>query len=158
MSLITVELLIALAEIQFARRRCWPTQLSFTEYVSLHRICRQLSIAICSQDFNSGGRPRYPYRHPIIQKVVNITWFQNMDDIGIIFYEHFNPIPFEVIALVLTVVRSKLRALTLDFDGLYTLSSDRVLHRRVVHWNIQRVQLERSGLQNQLRLASQLAS
>jgi hypothetical protein len=111
-----------------------------------------------SQDFNSGGRPRYPYRHPIIQKVVNITWFQNEDDIGVIFHDYFAPIPFEAIALVLTVVRSKLRALILDCDGLYTLSSDRELHRRVDHWHIQRVQLERSGLQNQLRFASQLAS
>jgi Domain of unknown function (DUF6532) len=64
----------------------------------------------------------------MIQKVVNIMWFENEDDIGVIFHDYFAPIPFEAIALVLTVVRSKLRALTLDLDGLYTLSSDRALH------------------------------
>jgi len=85
-------------------------------------------------------------------------WFQNKDDIGIIFYDYFAPIPPEAIALVLTVVRSKHRALTLDFDGLYTLSSDRVLHRRVVYWHIQRVRLERSAIQSQLPFASKLAS
>ena len=33
-------------------------------------------------------------------------WFQDQDDIGIIFYDYFAPIPFEAIALVLTMVRS----------------------------------------------------
>ena len=66
-------------------------------------------------------------------------WFQSVDDIGIIFHEYFAPIPFEAIALVLTVVRSKLPALTLDIDELYMLSPDRVLHRRMVYWNMQRV-------------------
>jgi hypothetical protein len=83
------------------------------------------------QDLNFGGRPHYPYRHPIIQRVINITWFQNKDDDGIVFHEYFAPIPFEVIALVLTVVRMESTRLTLDADGLYS-SSDRVLHRRVV--------------------------
>jgi hypothetical protein len=55
-------------------------------------------------DLNFGGRPHYPYRHPIIQRVINITWFQNKDDDGIVFHEYFAPIPFEVIALVLTVI------------------------------------------------------
>ena len=50
-------------------------------------------------------------------------WLQNKDDIGILFHEYFSSIPFAAIAL--------------DFDGLYTLSSDRVLHRRVVYWHIQ---------------------
>ena len=85
-------------------------------------------------------------------------WFQNKDDIGLIFYGYFAPIPLAAIALVLTVVSSNLRAFTLDFDVLYTLSSDRVLHRRVVDWNVHRVQMERSALQNQLPFASQLSS
>jgi len=50
------------------------------------------------------GPPHGLYRHPIIQKVVNITWFQNKDDVGIIFHQYFAPIPFEAIALVLTVI------------------------------------------------------
>ncbi|KAI0274555.1 hypothetical protein BGY98DRAFT_992531 [Russula aff. rugulosa BPL654] len=50
------------------------------------------------RDFNAGGHPRYPYRHPIIQKVVNITWFQNEDDIGLSFMitshpSHSKPLP-----------------------------------------------------------------
>lgn len=55
-------------------------------------------------------------------------WFPNTFDIGIRYSEYFAPIPFETIALVLTVVRSQLRLPTLYFDGLYT-SSGRVLHR-----------------------------
>ena len=54
---------------------------------------------------NFGGRPHYPYRHPIIQEVINIMWFRNKDDDGIVFREYFVPIPIEVIGLVLTVVR-----------------------------------------------------
>jgi hypothetical protein len=57
------------------------------------------------QDFNFGGRPNYPYRHPIIQNVINITWFNHKDDGGIVFHEYFTPIPIETIALALTVVR-----------------------------------------------------
>lgn len=58
-----------------------------------------------SQDFNFGDLPRHPYRHPIIQKIINITWFKNQDDIGVVFHEFFNPIPFRIIALAATVVR-----------------------------------------------------
>jgi len=56
------------------------------------------------RDFNFGERPRYPYRHPIIQKIINITWFENQDDIGIVFHENFDPIPFEVISLAVTAI------------------------------------------------------
>jgi len=51
-----------------------------------------------------GYRPRYPYRHPIIQTVVNILWFQDKDDVGVVFHEYFDPIPLKVIALVAAVV------------------------------------------------------
>ena len=62
-----------------------------------------------SQEPNIGGPedPHHPYRHPIIQKVINITWFKNKDDDGILFYDYFSPIPIEVIALALTAVRIK---------------------------------------------------
>ncbi|KAH9984984.1 hypothetical protein BJV77DRAFT_1071665 [Russula vinacea] len=56
------------------------------------------------RDNLGSGRLRYPYRHPIIQKVINITWFQNKDDDGIVFHDYFTPIPIEVIAIVLTVI------------------------------------------------------
>jgi len=64
--------------------------------------------AFIYQDFNSGKRPRYPYRHSIIQKSVNNTWFRNKHDIGIVFHEYFKPIPFEAIALVLTVIECRI--------------------------------------------------
>ncbi|KAH9984999.1 hypothetical protein BJV77DRAFT_1034682 [Russula vinacea] len=56
------------------------------------------------RDLNFGGSPQYPYRHPIIQKVVNLTWFQNKDDVGIAFYDYFEPIPIEAITIALTVI------------------------------------------------------
>ncbi|KAF8471404.1 hypothetical protein DFH94DRAFT_201400 [Russula ochroleuca] len=56
------------------------------------------------RDLNFGGRPQYPYRHPIIQTVINLTWFQNKDDDGILFYNYFEPIPTEAITVALTVI------------------------------------------------------
>ncbi|KAI0274561.1 hypothetical protein BGY98DRAFT_920581 [Russula aff. rugulosa BPL654] len=87
-----------------ARRRCWPRQLSFTEYVSWHRICGQPSTDKWFTGFQLWRAPTLSISTPIIQKAVNITWFQNKNDIGIILHEHFNPIPFEVIALAVTVI------------------------------------------------------
>jgi Domain of unknown function (DUF6532) len=52
-----------------------------------------------------GGSPHYPYRNSIIQRVVNLTWFEDKEDDGVVFYEYFAPIPFEAIAFVLMVVR-----------------------------------------------------
>ncbi|KAI9509443.1 hypothetical protein F5148DRAFT_1187393 [Russula earlei] len=52
-----------------------------------------------------GGRPRHPYRHPIIQQAINITWFQDKDSDGIVFSKHFSPIPIEAIALALAVIQ-----------------------------------------------------
>ncbi|TFY56690.1 hypothetical protein EVJ58_g7483 [Rhodofomes roseus] len=46
------------------------------------------------------------YRHPIIQKAINITWFMNRSDEGILYNRFFGPaIPIETIALVLTAVQ-----------------------------------------------------
>ena len=45
------------------------------------------------------------YQHPIIQKAVNVMWFQNKRDEGIHFTDMFKPIPIAAIALVLTAVR-----------------------------------------------------
>jgi len=57
------------------------------------------------RELNIGtGNPHHPYRHPIIQRVINITWFKNKDDDGILFYDYFSPIPIEVITLALTVI------------------------------------------------------
>lgn len=56
------------------------------------------------RDPNVGGTPRYPYRHPIIQKAINMMWFQSKDGDGIVFHEYFTTIPIEAIALVLTAI------------------------------------------------------
>ena len=60
-------------------------------------------ISVRSQEQNSGN-PLHQYRHPIIQKAINILWFKNKDDDGMIFLEHFSPIPIPAVALVLTLV------------------------------------------------------
>jgi len=58
--------------------------------------------------------PHHPYQHPIIQKAINMTWFQNKDGDGVVFHEYFMPIPVQAIALVLTVVRMDLHSINLD--------------------------------------------
>ncbi|KAI9509440.1 hypothetical protein F5148DRAFT_753521 [Russula earlei] len=62
----------------------------------------QMTFIYCEPIF--GRTPRYPYCHPIIQKAINITWFQNKNADGIIFHEHFNPISIQTVALALTVI------------------------------------------------------
>ena len=44
------------------------------------------------------------YQHPIIQKSINVMWFQNKWDEGVRFTGMFKPIPIPAIALVLTAV------------------------------------------------------
>jgi hypothetical protein len=44
------------------------------------------------------------YQNPIIQKAVNLMWFQNKRDEGILYRDMFKPIPIPEIALVLTAV------------------------------------------------------
>ena len=44
------------------------------------------------------------YQHPIIQKAINIMWFQNKRDEGVQFTNMFKPIPIPTIALALTAV------------------------------------------------------
>ena len=50
------------------------------------------------------GYHLHQYRHPIIQKAINTLWFKNEDDDGMLFREHFSPIPTPAVALVLTMV------------------------------------------------------
>ncbi|KAI0288503.1 hypothetical protein B0F90DRAFT_1802638 [Multifurca ochricompacta] len=56
-----------------------------------------------SEDMGTGKRHN-PYRHPIIQRAINITWFRSKDDVGVVFHERFSPMPISVIALALAVV------------------------------------------------------
>ena len=60
-------------------------------------------ILVRLQEQNSGNS-LHQYRHPFLQKAINILWFKNKDDDGMIFQDHFSPIPIPAVALVLTVV------------------------------------------------------
>ncbi|KIM38489.1 hypothetical protein M413DRAFT_12710 [Hebeloma cylindrosporum] len=44
------------------------------------------------------------YQHPIIQKIVNKSWFNNPRDEGIVYVDLFDPLSVEAIALVLTAI------------------------------------------------------
>ncbi|KAH9056327.1 hypothetical protein EDB87DRAFT_1532126, partial [Lactarius vividus] len=44
------------------------------------------------------------YRHPLIQQAFNVTWFRNSADDGVIYREHFSPVPVPAIAFILTVI------------------------------------------------------
>ncbi|KAH9970810.1 hypothetical protein BJV74DRAFT_255904 [Russula compacta] len=76
--------------------------------ISSNITCAQALLAKTTfiyRELNLDGTSHFPYRHPVIQKAVNLTWFQNKDSDGILFYRHFTPIPVEAMALILTVVR-----------------------------------------------------
>jgi len=51
------------------------------------------------------GKRHSPYSHPIIQEAINVTLFRNKNDVGVVYHEHFSPMPIPVIALILTVVQ-----------------------------------------------------
>jgi len=54
---------------------------------------------------DGGKRNRHnPYRHPIIQRVIDTTFFRDKGDVGVIRQEHFSPMPIPIIAFTLTVV------------------------------------------------------
>ncbi|KAG1750036.1 uncharacterized protein EDB91DRAFT_1244629 [Suillus paluster] len=44
------------------------------------------------------------YKSELLQDSINIMWFANQNDEGIIYHKYFNPIPVEVVALVLTAI------------------------------------------------------
>jgi len=111
-----------------------------TNMAFIYRVRLLYSVAIdsplslvCTQEPNFGGTPQQPYQHPIIQETINIIWFPNRDGDGIVFYEHFTPIPIKVIALALTLVKieAHLRHLSVDSNECFLRVSDRVLHQRV---------------------------
>ena len=80
------------------------TKMAFIYRVRTHCITIWSAlISVRSQERNSGNL-LHQYRHPIIQKAINILWFKNEDDDGMAFREHFSPIPIPAVALVLTVV------------------------------------------------------
>ncbi|KAI6011323.1 hypothetical protein BKA83DRAFT_95383, partial [Pisolithus microcarpus] len=44
----------------------------------------------------------HPYFAPLIQKIMNMMWFANKHDDGVMFPNHFKPFPHLALALVLT--------------------------------------------------------
>ncbi|KAH9957048.1 hypothetical protein BJV74DRAFT_954723 [Russula compacta] len=75
--------------------------------ISSNATCAQALLAKTTfiyRELNFDGTSHFPYRHPVIQKAVNLTWFQNKDSDGIVFYGHFTPIPIKAMALILTVI------------------------------------------------------
>ena len=42
------------------------------------------------------------YRNPLIQKLINVMWFRNRQDEGVVYDQYFHPIKVEMLALVLT--------------------------------------------------------
>jgi hypothetical protein len=46
------------------------------------------------------------YQAKIIQKVVNLMWFRNKQDEGVVHEENFKPLSIQALALVLSAVRN----------------------------------------------------
>ncbi|KAH9165361.1 hypothetical protein EDB89DRAFT_305924 [Lactarius sanguifluus] len=53
---------------------------------------------------NDDKGDKLPYRRPVIQKAVNVIWFNDRSSDGIVFQSSFNPMPYGAIALVLAVI------------------------------------------------------
>ena len=70
------------------------------------------------QELSAGGKS-HPYRHPVLQKAINLTWFRNKDDEGVFFHEYFFPLSVTAIALILAVVR----VVFILYDGLQILTN-----------------------------------
>jgi len=78
------------------------------------------NMAFIYREPNFGGTPRHSYQHPIIQEAINIIWFPNRDGDGVIFCEHFTPIPIKLIALALTLIECCINEWT---SGIYKVSN-----------------------------------
>ena len=48
------------------------------------------------------------YQAKILQKVINVMWFRNKQDEGVVHAEKFNPLTVSALALVLTAVCNNL--------------------------------------------------
>jgi Domain of unknown function (DUF6532) len=82
-----------------------------TDKKFIYRVCHSPSRFATSriltfskqEDQNDGNRP---YSHPIIQKAINVSWFRDKNDVGIMNLGHFSPMPVSAIALILTAVNT----------------------------------------------------
>ncbi len=90
-------------------------------------------LKIDSAFINGDEEPALPYRHPIIQKAINVIWFSDRSCDGIVFQYHFNPLPYEAFALVLAVVRGFQLPVKYSIDDVLQ-REDRVLYRRMEQW------------------------
>ncbi|KAH9057237.1 hypothetical protein EDB87DRAFT_1833256 [Lactarius vividus] len=61
-------------------------------------------MAFIYRESNPGGGRHHPYRHPGLQKAINITWFQDKEADGVTYHEHFSPVSIPAIAFILSVV------------------------------------------------------
>jgi hypothetical protein len=62
---------------------------------------------VCNQEPNIGGTPQDQFAHRMIQRAINIMWFQDKGGDGIVFSKYFSPFPLQAIAVALTVVKIK---------------------------------------------------
>ncbi|KAI0248434.1 hypothetical protein BJV78DRAFT_1284781 [Lactifluus subvellereus] len=76
------------------------------------RATRKTLIRFRQQEIKDGIKSDR-YRHPIIQEAINIIWFRDYDDVGVVNRGDSSLMPISVIALTLTVVVISLP----DFDS-----------------------------------------
>ncbi|KAI9447462.1 hypothetical protein H4582DRAFT_5138 [Lactarius indigo] len=60
-------------------------------------------MAFIYRESNPGGN-HHPYRHPGLQKAINITWFGDKEADGVTYHEHFSPLSIPAIAFILAMV------------------------------------------------------
>lgn len=77
-----------------------------------------LKVLWCQVLSDLEGKRKGIYKHPIIQKAVNVMWFKNKRDEGIVYPDLFNPIPVHSIALILTAVSNPWFTLLFSFYNL----------------------------------------
>ena len=71
-----------------------------------------------------------PYRHHIIQQAINVIWFNDRSSDGVMFSNVFDPMPYEAIAFVLTMVRGFRCSVASGADSVCSLygTKDRMLY------------------------------
>lgn len=82
-----------------------------------HNFCTHiLLVLILSQDIKT--RTGYA-QGGIISEILQAVWFENKASLGVVFENQFNPIPFETLALIFTVVGFYLFYILIIYDFIY---------------------------------------
>ncbi|KAG1879069.1 hypothetical protein F4604DRAFT_1923219 [Suillus subluteus] len=55
--------------------------------------------------FKDWSRKKGIYKTELLQEGINLMWFTNQNDKGIIYHKYFNPVPVRAIALMLTAIK-----------------------------------------------------